>query len=228
MGNRCTIGAAALLGAFLVYGPAQADTDAATASPADDCMIVAGAKFEQWRQPRVLIHTVKTYSNGSSSNFDLIVTPDTAYVGSNGLWGTGNVTIRQRVAQSPQQVLANMQLGQCEKDGDAEEAGQATTKITYRYLPDKRGFIAHGAIWISNATGLPVREDMEEGGPPASHHVAASMTAGYKYNADVQIPAEADHQELFREFLNREAIMGFQSAAGTSSAMGAVGGGKGK
>jgi hypothetical protein len=128
------------------------------AAPADNaCMAIADAKFQQWRQERLLIQEAKTFADNSTKNDEMILTSNTAYWNRLGVWETGNITRGERAARSPDRILRIMGLIDCAKGGSDQTMGQPATLYTYHYVPDRNGFSAEGRIWISDATGLPRR-----------------------------------------------------------------------
>ncbi|HTW35910.1 MAG TPA: hypothetical protein VMD53_14925 [Rhizomicrobium sp.] len=52
-------------------------------------------------------------------------------------------------------------LGRCTTSASVQESGRAVTMYAFDYLPDAKGFVAHGKMWIPDSTGLPLREEMQ-------------------------------------------------------------------
>jgi len=144
----------------------DSQTDIPSAPSNDECRIVATAKYDQWRQQRVLIDMSKTFADGSIKNDEIIVDGNTAYGLHRGGWKSG--TMRARSAPSVTQILDAMGLDLCAKDSGVKEGNQAATLYTFSYRPDADGFVAHGRIWIADDTGLPLREELKESAPPAT------------------------------------------------------------
>jgi hypothetical protein len=175
-----------------------ASTSAALAD--DNCLTLAEAKYAQWTQHRVLIDQTKTFADGSTKTAELLVTENTAYLQRRGIWRSRGVSFRERAVPSPAVILKGMQLGTCSKSGEVQEASQAATVYSYNYLPDDHGYVAHGKMWVSKSTGLPLREEMQDPAPPANAMVATAISATYHYNNDFEVPAGAELAESTRLF----------------------------
>lgn len=102
------------------------------------------------------------------------------------------------------------------KPGRRVAANQPATVCTYDYLPDDNGFVAHGKMWISGTTGLPVKEEMQDPAPPANAMVANAIAATYTYNDDVQVPAGAELANSTRLFNAAQLMRHLQSGSGTA------------
>jgi hypothetical protein len=201
----------------LAVGLARASDSPEPSAPSnDECRIVAAAKYDQWRQQRVLIAMTKTFSDGSIKNDEIIVDGNTAYGMHRGSWNSG--TMKARSAPSVTQILDAMGLDLCAKDSSVKEGARAATLYTYSYRPDADGFVAHGRIWIGDETGLPLREELKESAPPANQMVATAISATYQYGSEFEIPADAEKAESTRLFLTasslRHAQGGFGGGAG--------------
>src|SRR5580693_2182000 len=76
---------AAALAFFTISGTAMGQdkptpVSASVAQPADDaCRTVAGAKFAQWRQDRIMVRETRTFADGSKKQVEAIFTPSNAY-----------------------------------------------------------------------------------------------------------------------------------------------------
>jgi hypothetical protein len=184
--------------------------------PSDPCVNVANAKYLQWQQPRVLLSRTQVFEKGAIAHDEIIVTPNTGYERHRGIWSTANLTIPERNAPSPEAMLVRMGLGECTAEGQDQLSSQPATRYSYSYKPDRAGFLAHGAMWISNATGLPLKQDLNESAPPANRLVAVSESTTYVYNSDVQIPLPAELAESKR-------LYGAASALGHAQATPASG-----
>jgi hypothetical protein len=198
----------------LSIGVAQAAPDN-DASQTDTCLILARAKHEQWLQHRVLIEQSKTFADGSVKPTAILVTENTAYAKRRNSWKSAAVTVRERMVPPPDTILASMRLATCTKEAAVQMANQTATLYSYDYLPDKDGFVAHGKMWISESSGLPLREEMQDPAPPANAMVATAISATYTYNDDVVVPrgAElADNKRLFDTMMSvKNAQGGFQA-----------------
>jgi len=181
----------------------------------DTCLVLAKAKYDQWTQRRVLINQTKTFEDGSTKAVTLLVTENTAYLQSRTQWRSRSVAIRDRAVPPPEKIAQAMGLGTCTKAGDVTEADQAATLYSYDYVPDKDGYVAHGKMWISNESGLPLKEEMQDPAPPANAMVAKAITATYKYNNDFEIPPDAERAESNRLFDASQLMRHLQSGSGT-------------
>jgi hypothetical protein len=195
---RRVLGVLTVGACFFCVGAASASTDA--------CMTVAAAKYQQWLQPRVLLRKTKTFSNGSVLTDEIIVTIDTAYVLHRGHWWAGNIGQNERGARSPEHLLMNMGLANCEEGKAAPVSGQPARLYSYSYSADRNGFVTRGAMWISDATGLPLREELHETAPPANPFVATAVETTYAYNADVHVPLAAENADSDRLFQTKTLL----------------------
>ena len=206
MTKRCVLGSIAVLGSILVAGPALA-------GPSGDCAAVAQAKFEQWRQPKLWIERSKTFEDGRVVNDSMIVTENTAYYREEPKsWTSAGITIRERAVGSPEKILHDMRLAECSKGASMTKDGQPVTAYQFSYLPGDDGTIANGTLWISDQTGLPVREEFSQSAPPpANQKVAKTITASYRYNADVTVPRGAELADQTRLNNNWAVVRNMQS-----------------
>jgi hypothetical protein len=214
------LGVLALGGIPFAAHAAFASSDPAAVTASATCMAVAEAKFDQWQQPRLLIRKTKSFAKGNQLEDEMIVSANTAYGLHLGHWSSGNITRPQRGAHSADRVLAHMGLAECDDGGTTHMSGQPVKVYNFTYVPDRDGFAAHGTIWISQSTGLPLREDLHEAGPPANRMVATDISATYAYNADVEIPAEAEGAEQTRLFDTRFELGRFEMMESTSGMAG--------
>ncbi|HUO91961.1 MAG TPA: hypothetical protein VMU22_03525 [Rhizomicrobium sp.] len=206
MTKRYVLGSMAVLGSILAVGPALA-------AASDDCKAIATAKFEEWRQNRLFIDRSKTFEDGRVVKDSMIVTENTAYYrqGANP-WTSAGITVRERAIQSPEKALAAMRLADCTRGSAATEDGQPAVTYTFSYLPGDDGTVASGTVWISQQTGLPLREEFTQSAPPpANQKVAKTITATYHYNSDVSVPRGAELAEQRRLNNNWAAVRNMQS-----------------
>lgn len=183
-------------------------------APDDACFTLAEAKHDQWLQRRVLIQQTKTFADGSTKDVSILATENTAYLQARTQWRSRSVSVRERAVPSAGQILTAMGLAHCTKDASVQEAGRAATLYVYDYLPDDKGFVAHGKMWVSDATGLPVKEEMQDPAPPANAMIANAIVATYSYNDDVQVPAGAELADTTRLFNTAQLLRHLQSGAG--------------
>lgn len=187
---------------------------AAAAEPSADCATIASAKYQQWRQPSLEVERAKTFADGSIVKDLLIVTPTTAYKKDGSTWTSAGITVRERSVASPDHIMNDMKLATCTKSGTGYEAGTPVSIYTLTYATDSDGFTAHGTIWISDVTGLPVREEFNEPAPPANDRVAKMISATYHYNDDVVVPRQAELAESRRLVNNAAVVRNMQSGGG--------------
>jgi len=206
----------ALTGAFVLAAFSAQAMDAAPPAPDEACMTLAEAKHDQWLQKRVLIQQSKTFADGSTKAVAILVTENTAYLRARTQWRSRSVSIRERAVPSAGQILFAMGLAHCAKDSTVREANQAATLYVYDYVPDDKGFVAHGKMWISDATGLPLKEEMQDPAPPANAMVANAISATYTYNDDVQVPAGAELADSTRLFNAAQLLRHLQSGPGAA------------
>ncbi len=218
MKTRYSLASLAIAGSFVVAGTIGAAAQSAMPATSDACATIATAKFNQWRQMRLRIERSKTFADGSVVNDDLIVTENTAFKKDGSGWTSAGITLRERAVPSPKRILRDMRLGQCTQSGQETVDGQSAMIYTYSYLPDDAGYTAQGRIWISEATGLPLREDFQEPSPPANQKIAKAISATYTYNDDVHIPRGAEVANAQRLFNTASAVRNMQS--GTAGGLG--------
>ena len=193
----------AATGAILFAGSVCADQAPAGASLPSACGTVALAKFQQWTQPKLMVEQTNTFADGSKRAMELIVTENTAYARFGHFWKTAMVTRPERGVGSPQLLARKMGLATCVKSDHVQEAGGPATVYTYSYTPDDNGTVSKGTLWVSDATGLPIRQEFDQVGPLANSRVATTIEATYAYNDDVTVPRGAELAEQTRLFRNR-------------------------
>lgn len=206
MTKRYVFGSIAVLGSILAVGPALA-------GPSGDCAAVATAKFEQWRQPRLMVDRSKTFEDGHTMNDAMIVTENTAYYReAMRPWTSALITVRERAIGSPEKVLRDMQLADCTKGTSGTEDGQPANVYTFNYQPGSDGTIASGTLWINAQTGLPIHEEFSQSAPPpANQKVAKTISASYRYNDDVKVPRGAELADSQRLNNNWAVVRNMQS-----------------
>lgn len=212
MQMRYIVGSIAVAGSMLLAGTVGAFADDAMSSGV--CATIAKAKFEQWRQVRLLVQRTKTFADGETKNDELIVTENTAYKLDRGGWTSAGITLYERAVPSPKNILTNMKLADCSQDGHDVVDGQPAMLYSYTYLPDGGGYVAHGRMWISEATNLPVREEFQEPAPPANAKIAKAISATYLYNDDVHIPQTAQLSNSQRLWNNAAVVRNMQTGGG--------------
>ena len=207
MTKRGILGSVAIVGSVFIGVPAIAQS--MDASPV--CAQIANAKYQQWRQPKLFIDRSKTFENGSTASDKMIVTENTAYYKDDSRsWTSAGITLRERAVGSPEKILRDMRLAECTKGASADNA----TVYTFDYLPGDDGTVASGKIWISDATGLPLREEFSQSSPPpANRKVAKTISATYHYNGDVIVPRGAELADAQRLNNNWSVVRNMQSGS---------------
>jgi hypothetical protein len=137
---------------------------------------------------------------------ELIITLNTAYARIGHAWKTANVTRPERGVSTPEMLAKKMGLATCAMGDHVREANEGATVYTFNYTPDERGVASKGALWVSDATGLPLRQQFEQNGAPANSRVATTVDTTYSYNDDVTVPRGAELAEDTRLFRNRFAL----------------------
>ena len=214
MQKRFVLGSLAIAGSLLLGGTTSAFADNG-ASASGPCFNIAMAKFNQWRQTRMSVRRTMTFADGRRESDELILTENTAYKEYRGSWTSAGITLRERAVSSPRAIFASMRLGSCTLSGHEDFDGQSASVYTYTYLPDAAGYVARGQIWISDVTGLPLREDLVEPAPPTNRMIASAITAVYNYNGDVVIPGRAQVANAQRLFNNSSVVRRMQSGGQT-------------
>jgi hypothetical protein len=197
-----SISSLAVAGGIVFCGAEQAKADAPDVS-ADMCGAVALAKFLQWTQAKLMVEQTNTFADGSKRGMELIVTENTAYARFGHFWKTANVTRPERGVANPQLLAKKMGLAICAKSDHVQAAAGPATVYTYSYKPDDDGTVSKGTLWVSDATGLPARQEFDQNGPLATSHMATTIETTYAYNDDVTVPRGAELAENTRLFRNR-------------------------
>lgn len=204
----------AAFGTVLMTAPAYTMDTAAPTQPDDGCMVLAQAKHDQWMQHKVLIQQTKTFADGSTKDVTIVVTENTAYMKRWNSWRSARASMPDRQVPPAEKILAAMGLGECSKGEPVQQ--ENATVYSYSYVPDDHGYVAHGKMWISNASGLPLREEMQDPAPPANAMVATAITASYQYNDDFVVPPGAEKAEATRLFDASQLLRHLQSGSGTA------------
>jgi hypothetical protein len=114
-------------------------------------------------------------------------------------------------------LAKNMGLATCAKGDHVREAGEQATVYTFTFEPDSYGVASKGTLWISDVTGLPLREEFEQNGPLPNSRVAKSIETTYNYNSDVAIPGAAELAESTRLSRNQRELTSQQTGGGSGS-----------
>ncbi len=182
---------ASVLTAF-AFAASMAFAGPLQASPMSDaCMRVANAKLQEWNQARLLRDRMDTYANGSTLNTQIIFTENGMFQLVKGVWRTGQATRHQRSAGSASSVAHNMGFTDCSADGAENVDGQKALVYSYEQGPDMKS-----RVWISEATGLPLRTEISQ--TPERYDIPAKIIMTYAYNDDVHVPKVAEQRNWIR------------------------------
>jgi hypothetical protein len=169
----------------------------------DLCLKVAEAKVKQWNEARIRRERTDAFADGTTRTSEMVVTEDALYLHYRGIWWSGQTLRAQRRADSAGAVAGRMGLSSCSVDrGVAAEPGPVTV---YTYSQGQ-GMI--GALWVSDATGLPLREEIDQpAGAPAK---PGKVSLRYAYGADVHVPNGAQLAEFQRRKLSQDWLVDLQ------------------
>jgi hypothetical protein len=174
---------------------------------ADPCITVASAKFEQWNQPRFMIHRTETFSDGSKKEIEAIFTEDAAYGHDVGLpWETENIVRKERVLPPPDVLVKRMGLTDCQLAGPAQGTKQPSSLFTYDYFPDEHASQVAGKMSIADSSNLPLLQELSQE-PETNRKVAVRITSTFAYGDDVQVPNGAIQSNNFRRWLEQQGFL---------------------
>lgn len=179
----------------------------------DPCLAIAAAKVAQWNQTRLRRVETRTFADGSTHWVETIATANTFYRRTDTTpWTTGQVTVGQRRAGSPERVEKNMGLSNCRlgEDGAANANPAGSYLFLFDYAPDKDGSRPSGEMLISNASGLPLRQDMQEPSQGADAKRPVHFSVVYSYGDDVKVPLGAEVAEHARRNRHAECLRELQ------------------
>jgi hypothetical protein len=191
--------------------PGPAETKAATAAdpqqPEDPCVSVAGAKFAQWGQKRLMIQQTKTFADGTKKDIEIIFTENAVYGHDVGKpWLTMNTPRAQRAAPPPDRLVKQMGLAECQRVGPAKDFAEPASFYTYTYVPDSNASHVSGQIWIADLSGLPVQQTLRQEEETSHSHVPVEISARYTYGDDVKVPNDAQSADDFRRWLAQQNL----------------------
>lgn len=181
-----------------------------SAFAADACDTIAKAKVAQWQQPKIRRTRDLTMADGTKKTDDVIVTLNTMYFQAHGRWFSGQMTLHDRGVPSTASLQDRLSLTDCQESGHDTEAGQAVTVYTYRSTSDD--FNASLKIWIADASGLPLRAEMQNTAPKGEQ--ASLIAAHYVYGADVHVPGGAQLADFRRRYYWKQRLEGAQAGEG--------------
>jgi hypothetical protein len=142
----------------------------------------------------MMVQETRTLADGKKQVIEEIFTNDAAYGRRDNLpWRTVQLARPQRAAYSPENVEQKMSLGTCEYVSADDYDGQAASLYSITYLPDADGSRSSGKIWIADATGLTLRQEIQG---PANSKLAIDISARYFYGDDVKVPRAAELAEF--------------------------------
>lgn len=154
-------------------------------------MRVADAKLQEWNQARLMRDRMDTYANGSTLDTQIIFTENGMFQLVKGVWRTGQATRHQRSAGSASSVAHNMGFTGCSADGADNIDGQKALVYSYEQGPDMKS-----RVWVSEATGLPLRTEISQ--TPERYDIPAKIVMTYVYNDDVRLPKDAELRNWMR------------------------------
>jgi hypothetical protein len=153
-------------------------------SSGDACFAIADSKVREWNQAKLVRNRIDTMADGKKRPSVMIFTENGMFEQVSGIWRTGQALRNQRVAGSTENVMKRMGLMDCVSAGGDDVDGQKATAYTYSQDPDIKA-----KIWISDASGLPLRVDLQQS--PGRDNNPVSISMHYAYNDDVHVPDAA-------------------------------------
>jgi len=185
--NRLVSGLSLLMLGFAAFAsPAFADS-----APGDTCLAIGKSKVLEWNQAKLYRTRMDTMADGKLRPSVMIFTENGMYEQVRGLWRTGQALRNQRVAGPVDAVMGRMGIKDCASAGMDEVDGQKAAVYTYAQDPDIRA-----KIWISDATGLPLRVELQQS--PGADNNPVKVSLRYTYNDDVHVPKEAALRNFMR------------------------------
>jgi hypothetical protein len=185
---RAVLTASCVAALFAAIIPCAASAQTAS----DACQMVAQARVLEWAQARMQRDRVDTMADGSVRPSQLIFTENGMYEKIRGIWLTGQATRAQRSAGSVAAVVRHMGLTNCESAGREYVDGARTAVYTYA---EDDGIT--GKIWVSEASGLPVRAELAQ--PSGHSNLPVKISMRYAYDAAVEVPAGAELRDFIRQ-----------------------------
>ena len=173
------------------------------ASSPDICLKIADAKVKEWAQARVLRERTDTFADGTTRKSEFIFTENGLYFRVRDLWQTGQVAWAQRRADDARSVARRMALSDCSAGEVSEEDGQPVTHYVYSQGPDTTG-----ELWVSDATGLPLRMAVHQ--KPGKPDQPVTIAFRYSYNDAVKVPDDAQLTALMRQRRSRDMLTSLQ------------------
>ncbi|HEX4859983.1 MAG TPA: hypothetical protein VFV07_02020 [Rhizomicrobium sp.] len=150
----------------------------------DACLKIADAKIKQWKQRRIQRDRTDLLADGTARKSEFVFTERALYFEVGGDWRAAQVGWSERTTEGVDAVARRMALSDCSMGATAQEDGGAVTSFTYSQGPK----IAT-TLWISDATGLPVRMEVHQKADKPDQPVTIAFR--YVYGDAVQIPKEA-------------------------------------
>ena len=163
----------------------------------DGCLTVAEAIVREWAQARLQRDRTDTLADGDIRKTELIFTENTVFQLVEGFWRTGPATRGQRSTGSAQDVIKRMELSDCSVGGEEDVKGEKTKVYAYAQAPDTRA-----EIWVSEATGLPLRIEVEQSAQKPKEPVKIPMN--FVYGDNVHVPLAAENRN-YRRMLASQA-----------------------
>ncbi len=136
------IGVAAILGA------------APAAAQADDCATIMSAMFAAAKVAYASSITT-TIPGQPAKQSTVVVTGGTMYVQVNGAWHSMPYSAQEIIDRATEKAKTSKQI--CQKVGAEDLNGEAAT--IYSHHVENNRTVADGRVWISDASGLPLKID---------------------------------------------------------------------
>jgi hypothetical protein len=173
------------------------------ASSPDICLKIAEAKVREWQQPRMLRDRTDTLADGTRRDSEMIFTENSLFLRVKNMWRSGQVLRAQRRADDAADVAKRMGLDACSNGGEADSDGQTATRYVYAQPPDLTT-----EMWVSNATGLPLRMMIHQ--PARSPGQPVEISLRYVYGDGVSVPHLAELAQFQRMKLSQDWLTDLQ------------------
>ncbi len=167
-------------------GAAEKVTVEGAKSPAspDICLKIADVKIKQWAQKRIQRDRTDLFADGKTRKTEFIFTENALYFQIGEDWRAGQVGWSERETEDHAAVAKRMQLSDCSMGESVRENGLSVTRFSYSQGPKTAT-----ALWVSDATGLPLRMEIHQ--QPEKPDQPVTIAFRYLYGDDVKVPAEA-------------------------------------
>jgi hypothetical protein len=149
---------------------------AAPAHAADSCQPVFDALTKLTTMPSHSYTTSTVAKGGSQQTAETIMTQGKKYIRASGKWMDSRVTTQEVLEQE----RVNEKNGKASCQFVRSDSVNGESASVYRMQRETSGFKEDSQIWISKASGLPLREeqDMDYGGEIGKRHNSARFEYG--------------------------------------------------